>query len=521
MSVIYLVEFEGRDASGSVTTFRFASGEGYNHPSAPGYYAPNVRNALSLKRTIFSSDTTTGAVGVGAGTLDLANPDGSLDYLLDYGFDGGKLNVSLIDPTQNYSTRVQVGRLTMEQPEMTWGNVSLQVRDRLMELETKKIQTSLFLGNNSLPNGLEGVAGDLKGRPKPLTFGKVLNVPAPCVNTSRLIYQVNAGAVADVPAVYDRGALLTRGPDYPDQATMLAPTAPTAGTYRVWPAGGYFRLGSNPVGQVTADVTQGAAVGNRTVAQILYAMATGAGGIPTGDVSSSDVTALDAANSAVIGIYIDTEMTVRAAMEAVCNSIGAWFGFDRLGILRMKRFEAPSGSFVATLVSADSTTATDANTGDIISIERSATKNSGRGVPAYRVTLEYQPNYTQQASDLAGVVSQERREFLKLSNRQVTSTDSSIQLKHQLATTMKFSTLIDDPTAAQTESDRQLALYKVRRDPLSVPIRFDPTLIAVLDIGAVVKVVIPRFGMEAGKLLTIIGLEVDAATNLANLDLWG
>ncbi len=520
MALVYLVELEGRDAAGVVTTFRYASGTGYNHPSAPGYYEPRVINGLSIKRTVFASGTTTGAVGVGAGTVDLANPDGGLDALIDYGFDGGKLYVYLIDPTQNYSTKVQIGRLTMEQADFGWSKVSIKVRDRLMELESKKLQPNLFLGNNSLPNGLEGVAGDLKGKPKPRTFGKVLNISPPCVNTSRLIFQVNDGAVADIPAVYDRGAGLTKGADYTSQTDMET-NAPAAGAYRVWPAGGYFRLGSNPVGQITADVLQGAAAANRTVAQILYAMATGPGGIPTGDVSSSDVTALDAANSAVVGLYVDAESTVRAAMESICNSIGSWFGFDRLGVLRLKRFEAPSGSPVATLVRINFSSATTASAGDIISIERTGTNNPGRGVPAYRATLEYQPNYTVQPSDLAGAVTQDRRNFLALETRQVSSTDATIQLQHPLAPVMAFMTRIDDATAAQTESDRQLALYKVRRDLLETAVKVDETLAPLFDLGAIISVQIPRFGMGAGKLFSIIGIQFDAANNVANLELWG
>jgi hypothetical protein len=50
------------------------------------------------------------------------------------------------------------------------------------------------------------------------------------------------------------GVALTRGADYPDQATMES-TAPSAGQYRVWSAGGCFRLGSAPAGKITVDLT--------------------------------------------------------------------------------------------------------------------------------------------------------------------------------------------------------------------------------------------------------------------------
>lgn len=517
---LYLIEAEARlDASGTPTTLRFASGTGYNHPSAPGYYEPRLLNPLSLRRTLFASGTTSGVVGVGTGAIDLVNVDGGLDALIGYGFDGGRLTVRLVAPHQPYDQSIILAVLTMEQPEITWSRISLRVRDRLQELENRKIQPNRYAGSNQLPDGLEGLSGDLKGRPKPLSFGRVLNAPLPCVNSSRLIYQTNDGPIARVMAVYDRGAAMTAQADYGSRAEMLA-TAPNPGCFRAWKAGGYVRLGSVPIGQVTADLLAGITPAQRTAAQLLLAMATGPGGLAPADVVLADVAALDAAAPAELGLWVSSEETVRSTMERVANSVGAWFGFDRLGRLRMRQMVAPAGppALVLKRLSADGV---DGAVADILSIERRPTEDPGRGVPCARVTLTYQTNWTVQESDLAGVVGLERREFLRQGSRLASAEDPSVRLQYRGAVQRDVATLIDDAVAAQQECDRRLALHRLRRDRLIVRVRFDADLAAALDLGATVRLVLPRFGFESGKLFTVIGLDFDAAAGVADLDLWG
>ena len=516
-STTYLVEAEARlDAAGSLATLRFSTGAGYNHPSAPGYYEPRLENPLTLRRTLFSSGATSGNVAAGTGAIDLTNIDGGLDRLIGYGFDGGRAVLRRVAPDGAYDTAEILAVLTLEQPEFTWSRVSLRLRDRLQELETRKLQPNRYAGTNATPEGLEGGASDLKGRLKPLAFGRLRNVTAICVNAARLIYQVNDGAISSVPAVYDRGAELTQEQEYADRAEMEA-TSPAPGGYRVWRDGGYVRLGSTPTGLLTADVV---ASGGRSAAQILLAMATGAGGVVPEDVAAADVAALDAANPAELGLWIDADVSVRAAMERVANSVGAWFGFDRLGRLRMRRLEAPSGPPAVTLTRL-SAKAAEGAPGDILSIERRPTEDPGRGVPADRTRLTYQRNWTVQDSDLAGVVTASRREFLRQPSRTATAEDASVRLRYRGAIQRDFDSLIDDPAAAQTECDRRLALHRVGRDRLIVRVAFEVATAPGLDLGATVRLVLTRFGLDAGKLFTVIGLDYDAAAGVADIDLWG
>ncbi len=101
----------------------------------------------------------------------------------------------------------------MEQAEFTREEVRIKLRDKMFDLQ-KPLQPTKYAGSNALPSGLEGVS-DIKGKPKPVCYGQVYNVPAVCVNTSKLIFQVAAvlagSACNSVDAVYDRGIALDAG----------------------------------------------------------------------------------------------------------------------------------------------------------------------------------------------------------------------------------------------------------------------------------------------------------------------
>jgi hypothetical protein len=197
-------------------------------------------------------------------------------------------------------------------------------------------------------------------------------------------------------------------------------------------------------------------------------------------------------------------------MDDIANSIGAWWGFDRLGKLRMQRLEAPSGTPAVYLVPAD-----------IIRIDRVANNDAGRGIPAWKVTLGYKKFFTTQPNDLAGAVSITRRQELVKEYRTVSTEDAAIKTRHKLATPLEFDTLLIDSTAAQTECTRRLTLYKAERATITARLALDASLISTLDLGVVVRLTLPRFGMAAGRDFRVIGLQPDYKLRLIDVTLWG
>lgn len=517
MSTIYVAHVKAWNGSSEVTLY-FSSGfyvtrgaigidplppNGVTHK----WYDPRIQQPALMRRDCWSKGTTGGESTIGYGTLELSNADGGLDYLIDWGLDGRKIDLYVGEVTQGNApvwTTILSG--TMAPPEVTRSQVKLRLRDRQASID-KPVCPNTYAGTNALPNGLEGEAADIKGRRKPKTFGQVFNIEPICVNTSRLIYQVNDGAIVTVDAAYDQCAALTKGADYASQADMET-TAPAAGNYRVWPAGGYFRLGSALAGLLTCDVTQGAAASNRTAAQIINTIATTSGGLTGADISSADITALDAAQNGVIGLYFDDETTCRNAIDSASNSVGAWWGFDRSGILRMKRFDAPSGSPVIVLTE-----------GDTIKIDRMNTDDGG--VPFWKVTLNYKRHFVTQTNDIAGGVTAARRAAIGQEWRSVNASDASVKTARLLAQDIAFYSHLIDATVAATECTRRLNLYKVQRHRYEVIAAIDAAAISLIDLGVVIQVKNTRFGMTAGKDFIVIGYKIDLRLNTADLTLWG
>jgi hypothetical protein len=507
--MIYIVEITAAiDAAGTTTVLRYASKPYTTNPTdtpANTFYDDRITNPASISRSLYSNGTTSGASRVNYGAVELSNVDGGLDSILNYSFDGRSLVIKIGNEGDAYSAFATILNGTMEQVEFTFSKVTILARDKLAIVDMP-LQTTLYAGNNALPDGVEGVA-DIAKSPKPLLYGQVFNIAPIMVNSSKLTYQINDGAIQSVGNVYDKGIALTSGADYANVTTLHA-ASPASGTFITCLALGYIRLGAVPTGLLTCDATQGAASSNRTVAQVLKAMALKAG-IASGDINASDVTALDTANNSVIGIWIDGADSAMVAMDKVAQSIGAYFGFDALGSLRMGLFTAPTGS--ATL---------EIDINNILSIEHGRTNDTDKGIPAWRVNLTYQKNYSVQDFDLAGAVTAARRSVLSLPALTKSAEDTAIKTQYALAPTIEKESLLVDATAAQTEATRLLNLYKTSRDLYTVTIALDLTT-TLPDLNNIVNITMNRFGLNSGKLFKIIGIESDYSKNRATLTLWG
>lgn len=507
----YLAEITAYDASIGGTRTLYYSTDGYTSlPSdtpANQHYEARLDQPGLMRRDIYSQGTTAGSSTTGYGVLELINL-GDLDALANYGFDGRQFRILLGDSEAALSTFSVILSGTMEQPEFTFAKLTIRIRDRLAELD-KTCQSVLYTGTNSGASGLEGTASDIKGHPKPKLFGQVFNISPPLVNSSQLIYQISDSAIQSIDAVYDQGVALTAGAAYSSISDMTT-NAPTAGQYRVYAAGGYLRLGSSPVGQLTCDATQGATTAARTTAQILKSLALLSGTVLSADIYSADVTALDAAASAPIGIWLSNGENIKSAMDEVATSVGAWFGFDRLGRLRMGQLTVPTGSPVLTLTEQD-----------ISEMERTATADTDKGVPAYQVRLGYQRNYTVVQQDFKAGITQDRVNWLAQDYRMVSATDVATQTVHLLAPVIERNTLLVNAADAATECARVLALYKDRRDHLTVKTRVNAGINSAIDLTDTVKVQINRFGYNSGKLFRVIGIQPDYRIGKLELTLWG
>jgi hypothetical protein len=338
--------------------------------------------------------STLGRARGSSGEVILANKDGGLDYLIDYLIDGRTVKgwfITSSSALDSYFSALGEGF------EVHEDRVIIRFRDTQPWID-KPLNTNKFLGNNVLPDGLEGVEGDLRGHPKPVLFGKVQNITPPCVNTSKLIYMVHDASTAelrtayldpandvymdDVTKAYDQGSELTKGTDYTDEYDMVN-NAPSAGWYRVWPGGGYFRVGSSPTGLITCDAQRGVSATYRTPAQIFKQMILQAWGIASW--VSSEITALDTVASFETGYWFDEDIRVPECLDLVVRDAGAWWGSDLGGFHRILQLTDPEdGTSVRTYTERDL----------VKPIRRIIAPDALRGIPPYRTIVEYSKNYT-------------------------------------------------------------------------------------------------------------------------------
>lgn len=526
------VELQAYDLVGAAaTTFRFAT-DGYNDPSAPGYFEPRMVQSLNFRREMFSGNATGGPNRVSYGEMRLANDDAALDSLrTNYAVAGWPATIWIGDPSNVYGTWEKLITGKPEQVLFSFRDLAIVLRDRLQDFQ-QPVQTNKYLGDNILPDGLEGNI-DLKDKPKPLVFGRVQNITPILVNTSKLIYQVNDGPFGNLTMVYDQGVELTYDNPYGDVNDMLN-NEPLPGYFRFWLAGGYFRLGATPVGTITCDAQDAVNVDGagrdvaNTAAQVAARIAvrpidSGEGGIVSADVEWNDVTLLDLANSATVGIWLADETTFASALDAVLGSIGAWYGFDRLGKFRMARHEAPISSTggVCTFRMFGPYVAGIGDF-DIVDVRFLPTSDPDRGVPTWQVNLDYGVNYTvQQKDNLGGAVSNERAEFLAKEVRTATASQSSLKTPFPLAMVKNLSTLLLNQADAEVEAQRLLQLYQAGRDFIEIDTRLTSDLVATVDIGKEVFVVLPRFFYGSGKSMKIIGMQYNPSSRGLTLMLWG
>jgi hypothetical protein len=499
------------DAVGKLATFCLSDSK---FVTAPSDTPPNVAfvDALldpgSIGLHAYSDGRTTGGTTkLETGEITIANVDGQFDSWLDYSFDGRPVTIRSGEGGRyphDFQT-LFVG--TVESIEATWKAITIRLRDK-QYLFSQPALVTRYAGTNVLPLGFEGAPTDIMGKVKPRCYGTVFNVPAVQVNTSKLTYQVNNGAVAAISAVYDRGLALTFGADFATKEALQA-AAPAGGAFNTCLAEGFFQLGAIPAGLVTADVVQGVSAADRTVAHVLRGIAL-AGPLSIAEISEVDVAALDSVSSAVVGIWLDSDATtIQSAMDQVSSSIGAWFGFDGAGILRMGVLAEPAGRPVLDLGEPDAWEG----------VERRPARDSG--IPVWRMTMNYARIWSKQESDLAGAVSAERRAYLALASRSAVVTAIDVKTKYLLATDMVVDGLLAFANDAGPEAARQLALQTPRRDLFDVPVSIDVFGDAPPPLMSVVRLTLPRFGLGSGKLFRLIGFRLALQTNQAILTLWG
>jgi hypothetical protein len=324
------------------------------------------------------------------------------------------------------------------------------------------------------------------------------------------LYAVCYGLSTVVMAGQSGTVLTAAGPNvYADEAELLDDAlAPAAGTVKVYLAGGYVRLGSPPAGLITADLTEGAAAADRTAGRVFARVLTDPLGGSLVPFADDDIAALDTAIDAEVGFWTDEEMSVAEVADLVARSVGAWWGARKDGTIRIVQFTAPSGSPVVSLTA-----------NQLLPLERLPPTDTGRGLPSWRTIVRYARNHVTQDTDLAGGVTDERRAALTKEWREAKAEDTTVRDAHPLAPEMIEDSLLADAAEAAAEATRRQTLRGADRDVLETSVALDDET-AVIDLGDVIEITHPRFGLAFGELCRVIGLAPDPENAKTKLSLW-
>jgi hypothetical protein len=535
----YLVEIKGYNPiTLQEETLYYTSGRGFTTspfetpPNQP--YISRVKQAGSFKSSMFEGNgTLSGKSTTGIGEITLSNPDGTLDYLIDWGFDGRTVTVLLGKEGAPRASFAQLYTVTIQQAVSEQALISFKIRDNAFMFD-RPIQDLKFQGTNALPNGLEGVPTDIMNHPKPQIFGQVFNITPVCVNTSLLIYAFNIrheggfDGVADIDVIgsfdaayvyinpssgvqiselRDKGVPLTKGADYANSSDMQA-TAPAAGTYRVCPTEGYARLGSAPQGAITADCVGTPIVSNSFLGDVIFDVVNHAYGV-VGDDNYTDIPTINANTPGFVGVYVNSETTGTEVLNSLCRP-RTWYGFNRFAKFRVTMITIPT---VAT--STINLTALD-----LISFNMLPSSDTPNGVPIKRAAVNYGRNYTiQNPSELGGSVTPDMRNIFGMEFKQKAKEDITILDKHKLAGEL----VLDSSCCCDTTVEANIIfnIYSKRRDRLQVSLKMRPGFEDLLNLDTNITITFPRFGYNNGKIRKIIGFDLNCENDILTLTLWG
>lgn len=460
-----------------------------------------LKQPLTFTRSILAGDRL-GEMQTGWGEVVLDNTDGAYDYLIGgYAIDGRSITIRAGAPSESYDNFITVFDGVASDWRTTESEMIVKIRDSGARLEVPVLPTT-YAGSG----GAEGTS-DFAGKRKPRVYGRCLNISAPLVIPTSLAYQINDGPISAVTGCYVRGSALSAGADYGSLAALLAATV-AAGTYATCVAAGWARIAyasSSEIGQVTWDV-HGDSTGGyvETTAGIVRRLI-GAAGIGSAETDAATFAAVDAAQPAPVGIYFepDAETTVSEAVRALTGGIGGWAGFSRQGLFQIGIVSAPEGTPVVSL-----------DRVDIVDIERLELP-SGIWPPPWRRRVRYARNWTTQTTDLAGIVTADRRAWLAEGYRTAEAAAPSVASDHPLAQDPDpVESYFADEADAQAEAARLLALYRVPRSLYRISLA---QALLDRDIGEVISVTFPRWDLTGGRLLAVVEIKIDAGANTTEI----
>lgn len=493
------------DAGGGTTTFYAATSGFCTTPAdtpADTYIPGRLVSPGVFSRSLFSGGRVTGAVKPNFGDLLIANDDGAYDDWLGYGVSGGKVTVRWGDEgaayPAGYSTVFVAYGHSIRAAITPGASSSLQLRVRSRDyLLDRPILTASFAGTGGL-EGTTAVAGKLKQ----FVSGDPGFIPAPLIDSALQLYYVQstgAGGFGASFKCYVGGVEVTRGADYTSDSDCLT-NAPAAGQCRFWFGSGgngpvHIRLDAAPQYEPRVQALGYQAGGGAWSLTAMAALAGISGGSGSGSVGAQ--------------LVDDPVVTYAQAMSDACVAQFGYFGMTRLDAFVAGTFDVPGAVPVA---------AWDAHTAG----RWQRTPPPDSAVPVGRVSVQAGRTWP---TALAAGASATMRDYLQrapvwcafaassaptlLANPGADAQQYSLRGRH-------FQSAFDQSTWVSGF----FARYGVRRDYWTLTVPMSNANLAV-ELCDTVQIKLPRYALDAGKLMRVISQQIDCDRGEITFGVWG
>lgn len=366
----------------------------------------------------------------------------------------------------------------------------------------RPVQSATYAGTGGVEGGTS-----LTGKPKPMTRGGTADKPVREVSPVQVdpvnqVWQWTDGP-GTLVTLYEAGAAqFTYAGDVSDfDVPGLYDASPPPGTCRTWNAMGLFRLGSTPVGTITADVTGAfAAAGAVTTAAMLaYYLLAETLGVPGELVDQNAFLIADRFHPYAAGFFVADQTQGIAVVQSLMASIGARLSSDRSGQLR---------PFLLASSMYGMSPAARLDVSNVVSVEPIALPST-LDPPPYRWQVTYAHNYTVQTSSLSGSIAGDtaRVQDLATADRYAVWTDPAISAAWVRPNDpAPIGTLLLDAADAQAIAEAAGDLWRDRPGYYNVVVPLAGA--AGLDIGSVVQLAWPLGMLAAGMAGQIVGEQI-------------
>ncbi len=345
---VILVEIVVTSPIGAVSTLRFSDRAVRPFPPTDAdranvTYDSRIIEPPTLRRALFDDLASLGP-SLGYGQLTLANADHGLDAY--QGHLWGAIRVWRWTVGTEFSAALPLLSGLCAPPGYDPGanrasRVRVTLTDERLALDAT-LQNTLYAGTNGGSVLYEGEADGLKGKPKPLAWGRLTGayIPAPKVNNGVYAYQLHDGPIQGAVTIQDRGDGAGLASDGDKSGSTFDAWSPAAAHYVTDLGRGLVKFNSSPVG-ITSFGFNGDKTGGTYIetAGPVLASVLAKSGVAAAKIGAS-IAAL--AVSAPIGVYVGDQTRVADVTALLARSAFAALLPDQNGVWQATAFGPPA-----------------------------------------------------------------------------------------------------------------------------------------------------------------------------------